>query len=106
MGVCDLLHMPASLSALIMNNINIIIFKNNILGLDIIEKNFAMVEHYFTNIIASKMGGSGMRGIELDFEYAQFEIDDMFENSFQVPTVKGLTKLMHNEDFSQDTDLE
>ena len=45
------------------------------------------------------MGGSGMRGSELDFEYAQFEIDDMFESSFQVPTVKGVTKLMHNEDF-------
>lgn len=45
------------------------------------------------------MGGSGMRGSELDFEYAQFEIDDMFENSFSVPTVKGETQLMHNEDF-------
>ena len=69
------------------------------LGLETIEKNFAVVEHYFTNVISMKMGGVGGRGIELDFEYAQFEIDDMFENSFRVPTVKGETQLMHNEDF-------
>jgi len=68
-------------------------------GLETIEKNFAVVEHYFTNVISMKMGGAGGRGIELDFEYAQFEIDDMFENSFRVPTVKGETQLMHNEDF-------
>ena len=80
------------------------IFSKYILGLETIEKNFAVVEHYFSSVISSKMGGSGMRGSELDFEYAQFEIDDMFESSFQVPTVKGVTKLMHNEDFEDSED--
>jgi len=70
-------------------------------GWETIEKNFAVVEHYFTNVIAMKMGGSGGRGIELDFEYAQFEIDDMFENRFLVPTVRGETQFMHNEDFEE-----
>jgi len=70
-------------------------------GLETIEKNFAVVEHYFSSVISAKIAGTGGRGITLDFEYAQFEVDDMYESSFIVPTIEGETQLMHNEDFEE-----